>query len=309
MKKVNVSFDDTFDSTGYLFSFAKCLSAAVRHSPYAEFAEDIVASSGFAFRMWVDATLCPSAMSIWEFGMQKPWVENGGLACGYVERLWGAEAVEEERRLAAVEIIKKSVDSGIAAVGWDISGCEWGLITGYDDESQTFSTLKINNEESTVPYEKLGKLDLPLLSVLTVTGKADNDKSAQQTVADTKKLAALHLQGYEWCKNAKGLEAYKTLVGFISEKYTPDASWNLDYYLGTYAALKWYAQKFFEKYGETQLAAFYETIYQAWKRAFDLKTSRDASDVKVKDEIIALLKLAYENEKAAAELMIKSVAP
>lgn len=307
MKNLNVSLNGTFDPTGYLFTFAKSLSAALRHSVYADFADDIIASSGFAFRMWVNAALCPSAMSIWEFKMQKPWVENGGLACDYVERLWGADAVEKERRLAAVKMIKTSIDNGVAAIGWDISGCEWGLLTGYDDERAVFSTLKTNWAQAEVPYEKLGKLEMPILSVLTVTGKTE--KSEKQIVSDTKKLAALHLSGYEWCENAKGLEAYAALMRFISEKYTPDATWNVDYYLGTYASLKWYAFKFFEKYGETKLAALYGEVFGGWKEAFDIKTNRDISEPSARNAVLELLEKARQNESAAAEIMAKSIAP
>ena len=88
MKKLDVTWEGVADSTGYLFSFAKSLAAAVRHSPWPEYAEDIVATSGFAFRMWVTADLCQSATSIWDFESQKPWVENGGLTCEYVGRYW-----------------------------------------------------------------------------------------------------------------------------------------------------------------------------------------------------------------------------
>ena len=86
MKKLNISWEGIHDSTGYLFSFAKSLACAVKNSPWQEYAEDIVATSGFAFRMWVSADLCPSATSIWEFDKQKPWVESGGLPCDYVGR-------------------------------------------------------------------------------------------------------------------------------------------------------------------------------------------------------------------------------
>ena len=66
MKNLSVTFAGTTDPTGYLFSFAKCLSAALRCSRFADFADDAVAASGFAFRMWVDGgSLCPSATSIW----------------------------------------------------------------------------------------------------------------------------------------------------------------------------------------------------------------------------------------------------
>ena len=60
MKKLDVTWNDVHDSTGYLFSFAKSLSCAVKNSPYSELSEDIVATSGFAFRMWISADLCPS---------------------------------------------------------------------------------------------------------------------------------------------------------------------------------------------------------------------------------------------------------
>src|ERR1035437_1115747 len=111
MKKLNITWDGVKDTTGYLFSFAKSLSAAVKNSPYAELSEDIIATSGFAFRMWVHAELCPSAMSIWAFNKQKSWLESGGLICGYIERMWGQDDIEEARRLEAIELIKKSIDN------------------------------------------------------------------------------------------------------------------------------------------------------------------------------------------------------
>jgi hypothetical protein len=51
MKKLNITWEGVNDTTGYLFSFAKALSCAVKNSPYSELSEDIVATSGFAFRM------------------------------------------------------------------------------------------------------------------------------------------------------------------------------------------------------------------------------------------------------------------
>lgn len=303
MKKLTVSFEGTSDSTGYLFSLAKCLSAALRCSRYAEYADDIVASSGFAFRMWVAPDLCPSATSIWEYRKQKPWVESGGLVCGYVERLWGEDSVEEERRREAVEMIKSSIDQGVAAIAWDVSGCEWGVIDGYEDETQTLHTLKISGEEGQVPYDRLGRLELPILSVLTVRDKAP--KTASQLVDDTKSLAAAHLRGEEWCDNASGLAAYDALTESVGERYTEALSWNLDYYLGTYAALKRYAWKFFEKYGETRLAEGYQAIHEAWQRAYAVKTAKQPLDERGKQEILSLLEKAKALESEMLEALEK----
>ena len=71
MKKLNISWEGVGDTTGYLFSFAKCLSAAVRHSPYHELAEDIVASSGLFFGCGLTQSYV-LVLQVWSF-KRKPW--------------------------------------------------------------------------------------------------------------------------------------------------------------------------------------------------------------------------------------------
>lgn len=294
MKKIEVSFGEVKDTTGYLFSFAKCLSAVLKCSKYKELSEDIVAFSGFAFRMWAEADLCPSAMSIWEFRKQKDWVENGGLICDYEERLWGEDEVEEERRLSAIEKIKRSIDNNVAVVAWDLGDCEWGIITGYDEEAQTLYILKIDGNEGSIQYNQLGRLEVPILSVLTIEGK--RDKQIDDIIKDTKQLAVAHLRGEEWCDNSKGIAAYDTIIDFISSKLTADSVWALEYYLGNYAALKWYAWKFFEKYNEAECAKLYEKVHRLWQKAFDIKCSRNVLDETVGQEIIECLRAAKNEE-------------
>lgn len=295
MKKLNVTWDGVYDSTGYLFSFAKALAAAVKNSPFKDYYEDIIASSGFAFRMWVASDLCPSATSIWAFNEQKSWIESGGITCDYIDRLWGQENIEEERRVTASDMIKMSIDNGIAAISWDIGVPEWGLIIGYDDEKQKYATLSITGEEGEMDYLSLGKREIPILNVLTITGI--NNKSQEDIISDTLKLAKGHLNGEEWCDNKKGLEAYPTLISFFECDFNPDISWNLEYYLGTYAALKWYAWKFFEKYNLMEFSSLYKTVYDSWQKSFELKASTDLSIKENRDAIVKLLKIAEKNEK------------
>ncbi len=301
MKKLDITWNGIKDSTSYLFSFAKSLSAAVKNSPYSELSEDIVATSGFAFRMWVAADLCPSATSIWAFNQQKPWVENGGLLCDYADRMWEQDDIDEERRIAAIDMIKRSIDNGIAAISWDIGVPEWGLIIGYDDKSQKLSTLSVTGEEGEMDFEQLGKREIPILNVLTITGSIN--KSQEAIISDTLKLAKSHLKGEEWCENAKGLEAYAVLEKHFEGDFNPDISWNMEYYLGTYSELKWYAWKFFEKYGLTELSELYKTVYECWKKAFEIKKSTDISVADNRRNILHLLKIAENCEKEAVQLM------
>jgi hypothetical protein len=311
MKRLNITWDGVADPTGYLFSFAKSLSCAVRNSPWSEYAEDIVATSGFAFRMWVSADLCPSATSIWSFDDQKPWVENGGLTCDYTGRYWGQDDIEEQKRQAALTQIKKSIDNGVPAVSWDIGVPEWGLIIGYDDETRNFLTLAISAENADpaspsydgaqMPYNVLGKRELPLLSVLTLTGASGKPQS--EILKDTIRLALGHLRGDEWCENAQGLEAYPALIKHFEADFNPGASWNIEYFLGTFGALKYYAWKYFEKSNQNQLADLYKSVYEAWMEAFQTKTGGDINQPGARGKIASLLKSAYGNERRAAGVM------
>lgn len=302
MKKMNITWDGIYDSTGYLFSFAKALCCAVKNSPFAEAAEEIVASSGFAFRMWVSPDLCPSATSMWQFDQQKNWVERGGISCQYIERMWGQEDMEEERRQEAVQLIRQSIDRGIPVISWDIVVCEWGLITGYDDESETFAVLPITGQEGEMAYSQLGKREIPILSVLAVTGKAE--QSQEEIVRETLDIAKNHLLGNEWCENACGLAAYPALVKHLeSEEAEMACSWNMEYFLGTYAPLKWYAWKFFERHGLQELASLYHSVYENWQKAFEMKKFLDLSDRQNRQAVAELLKQAEVWEKQAVDRM------
>lgn len=302
MKKLNVTWDGVFDSTGYLFSFAKSLSCAVKNSPFAELAEDIVASSGFAFRMWVSPDLCPSATSIWQFSLQESGVQNGGLCCMYIERLWNQDDIEEIRRKEALALIRQSIDRGIPAISWDIGVCEWGLIIGYDEESEKLAVLPITGQEGEMDYAQLGKRELPILSVLTLVGK--NDIPEDALLSRTLAIVKDHLLGKEWCDNASGLAAYPALISHLEGENSELAcSWNLEYFLGTYAPLKWYAWKFFERHGAQELAALYQSVYENWQKAFEMKKTLDMAAPENRQAMAELLRQAEAKERQAVEQM------
>lgn len=80
-------------------------------------------------------------------------------------------------------------------------------------------------------------------------------------------------------------------------------SGNLEYALGTFGALKWYAWKFFEKYGETELAGLYKTVYESWQQTFELKKTADMSSAENRNAASELLKKARECENAALQIL------
>ncbi len=299
MKKLTVTWDGIQDSTGYLHSFAKCLYATVKYSPWSVYAEDILAISGFAFRMWVDAELCPSSTSNWDWNSLKRWVEQAGFTCAYTEGGWAQENVETLNQ--AIEQITTSIDKGLPAIVWCITIPEWGLITGYDEVMRNFDTLAAFHGKGTLPYDQLGKGAIPILSVLTITGHTNISYADMLRV--TLNSAIAHLKGEEYCDNPSGLNAYSALIQQLEPGYNPDLSWNLEYLIGTYGALKYYAWKYFDKEGLTELARLYFNIHQAWVESFKIKKLEDTNNALVRSRIVSLLRCAYKKEAMALKIM------
>ncbi len=193
---------------------------------------------------------------------------------------------------------------------------EWGLITGYDDETQEFATLAINEKDADptggltddlhkpdlhMPYDKLGKREIPILSVLTFTGKSDKPQDA--ILYETTKLAGFHLEGGEYCENASGLEAYPALIRHLQNDFHMALSWNMEYFLGTFEALKYHAWKYFERTRQLKLSELYRAVYDEWQESFRIKTTKDISRLEVRERIALLLKSAQEDEMTAVQLM------
>ena len=77
----------------------------------------------------------------------------------------------------------------------------------------------------------------------------------------------------------------------------------MEYFLGTYAPLKWYAWKFLENHGAQELAALYKSVYENWQKAFEGKKSLDLSLQENRQTIAELLRQAEAWEREAVERM------
>lgn len=303
MKNLNLSWKDGIeDTTGLLLSFSKALGLAVTMGLSKQAAEDITATSGFAFRMWVDENkLNPDSMVSWRIDKQKIWIENGGLACNYVGRCKGQGEMEEEKRKEAEKIIIESIDKGIPVVAWKICGEEWGLITGYDDVNRNYDTLLVTGDTKRMSFDSLGNDLESFMSVLTVKGKID--KTDKEILMGTLKIAVEHLNGEEECDYVTGLNAYPALLKFFNESYDEGLNWNMEYHLGTFTALKYYAYRYFSKYEVEELKDLYQLIYEKWKAAFDHIRFKDISDEGYRSIAVGYLKEAYKAESKALGVM------
>lgn len=290
------------ETTGFLHTFASSLLGVLSVAPFATDPDDSVATTGFAFRIWIDAKeFCPSAMSIWNYGLMPKGVRNAGYACTYDSRLWGETAVELERRQQAHAHIKASIDRGIPAIAWDLGVAEWGLIVGYDDTRMQYAYIDVTGE-GMLDYDKLGQREIPILSVLTVTDKIPVDKTEQ--LESTLRIAASHARGGEPCDNASGLAAYDALLD-LCQQDVQENDWSWQYTLGTFCDLRYFAWQYLQKAAaaDPSLAAAagrYHDVYAAWRQAYDAHASKLTSAEK-REAIHGQMKKAAAAERSGIE--------
>lgn len=157
----------------------------------------LMGTSAFAFRIWINKIMCPSAMSIFKWSViLTEAVEQTGFHCVYIDRMWDEDDKEQEKREQARAEIIKRIDLGIPAIAWDVAKAEWGLITGYDNEKQLYSTLTYEGKPSSLPFSRLGKNGIDVLSV-TIPSEP-NERNRENVILNSLEAAVAHAEQKEW---------------------------------------------------------------------------------------------------------------
>ena len=244
---------------GIYHSFVAGLASALNHVKGELDPVWLMGSSAFAFRIFINEVMCPSAMSVFNWSYILPEaVRQAGYDCIYVSRMWEEVRQEKEKREQAHAAIVEGIGRGVPAVVWDIAGCEWGLIIGYDQEKRTYQTLTHRGKPSSLSFEKLGKNGIDVLSVI-IPGEP-NRRNRDEVILNSLKAAVAHAEQKEWMDRPKyqyGLPAFD-LWALLLERWTllleagkdpkipadmPDFS---KYYAGHHYSARCYARDYLE---------------------------------------------------------------
>jgi hypothetical protein len=209
----------------------------------------VMGTSGFAFRIWVSKLLCPSAMSVFDWASILPEaVEQNGFHARHLSRFWGEGDEEEERCEEARKAIISAVDQGIPAIAWDVANCEWGLIVGYNLETQEYQAL--TNEgwpEVQLPFSQLGQREIKILSVI-IPG-SPNERSRDVVIRRSLEIAVDHAEQREWLDRPDyqdGILAFE-LWASVLEQGQPSELKNAWYYAAHYYGARCYAHQYIQK--------------------------------------------------------------
>jgi hypothetical protein len=215
-------------------------------------------SSAFAFRIFVNEVLCPSAMSMFNWTAVLPEViEQAGYRCDYTSRMWDENSKEKQRRGQAHGRIIRAIDNGIPAVVWDVADVEWGLIVGYNDDKKEYNTLTHTGQPSVLPYAKLGRNGIDILSVAIPL--RPNSRRTDEIIHNSLRAAVDHADQKEWIderpKYQNGLAAFD-LWATVLEKWAKivkaekadnigtDISFCALYYASHYYSARSYAREY-----------------------------------------------------------------
>jgi hypothetical protein len=219
----------------------------------------LMGSSAFAFRIFINETFCPSAMSIFEWSATLPEAAlQYGHKCDYYSRMWDEEDKEAKRRKEAHEAIVTAIDNNIPTVVWDIKNTEWGLIVGYDDNQRKYDCMTNQGMFSFLDYRKLGQNGINILSV-TIPGEA-NSRDRDETIRNSLKAAVAHAEQKEWNKRPEyqdGLPAFDLWAllfdrwailtkGGKAENLPKNISLFAKYYAGHYYSARCYARDYLD---------------------------------------------------------------
>ena len=247
----------------------------------------LMGTSAFAFRIFINEVMCPSAMSVFDWSTVLPEaIEQYGYGCVYMSRLWDEDDKEEERREAARTAIVEGIDRGAPAIVWDIGGHEWGLIVGYDENKHMYDTLTHRGESSSLPFEKLGRNGIDILSV-AIPGER-NGRSREEVVLRSLKAAIAHAEQKEWIDRPDyqdGLPAYDLwallynrwaliLAHGKADKIPPDIPRHAAYYAAHYYSARCYARDYLSSIANgseplRRAAASYEAVASQLKPVWD----------------------------------------
>lgn len=263
---------------GIYHSFMKSLATVIF---YIEGEVDpvwLMGCSGFAFRIWVNEVMCPSAMSVFNFStVLTAAIEQAGYQAIYISRYWDESDLDSKRRAEAHGAILEGIDRGVPAIVWDVADAEWGLITGYDLNKNIYQTLTHIGKSHSMPFEKLGRNGIDILSV-TIPG-AKNKINRDEIIKNALNTAVSHAGQKEWTDRPKyqnGLLAYDLWASLFEkwamivragkEKNISSEIWNFArYYAGHYYSARCYAREFLKSIANknealSQAAACYEKV-------------------------------------------------
>ncbi|MFH2055332.1 MAG: hypothetical protein ABIJ61_05195, partial [bacterium] len=107
------------------------------------------------------------------------------------------------------QAILEAVDKGRPVVVWNVAAPEWGVVIGDDNGAEHYDVLDHLGQPSSLPYAKLGRNGIDILSVLILGDRSG--RTREEIVRRSLEAEVRHARGQEWLERPEyqdGLAAF-----------------------------------------------------------------------------------------------------
>jgi hypothetical protein len=212
----------------------------------------------------------------------------------------------------AVRLIRDSIQRGVPIIMWEPLNPEFGIIYGYNDESQMLSVVDAT-KEGEIPFNRIGRgPDTPEFFVLSVSEVVEND-ARERNKGTLDLILKYGLQdAHDFWEFTTGLPAYETWIKAFNNKSVDiqGNAFNIQVLMNARHAAVRFLDKFKNEFKEdnyhTELIeksknAFSEVanLYNKLEKLFLFPDGGYPSESKVGNEAISILQQIKEVEKSA----------
>ncbi|KRF10224.1 hypothetical protein ASG89_01425 [Paenibacillus sp. Soil766] len=284
---------------------------------------DVMGLTGHAFRLNIDPT---------EVNVAGPTSFPGGYILrrnlcnlGYTSNMGEASTpVSPDKLEQTIALIQRSVEKGFPAIAFDLFIPEFGLIYGYDDETQMLNAKDVS-QEGTISYADFGRPKIPVLFLVTIEDSLPHSKYEMLRMALD--MIVDHARGREWTYNfkdryAQGLKGYDAWIQ-VMENRTADEFGNA-YNIAVAADAREFAVQFLREMSikwdgsnvvertvrskAAEAATHYESVAEALsglREMFPFPEGGKPKDTIIANTAIELLISAREAETKGVEVLEK----
>jgi RNA polymerase sigma factor (sigma-70 family) len=123
---------------------------------------DIFAATGHAFRFHTTDDLGISGPYSYDWTSSVlSGLENLGLSAK-VHGGPGYQLKHPDELTACMEDIFHALEEGIPVISWGLNNAEFGLITGFNDKTKSWTIFDTSTNRKKLPYNKLGRIQFPM---------------------------------------------------------------------------------------------------------------------------------------------------
>ncbi|MGM0883254.1 MAG: RNA polymerase sigma factor [Bacillota bacterium] len=232
---------------------------------------DVFAATGHAFRFHAapDLGISGPYSYDWTASVSSGW-SNLGLSVT-VHGGPGFQLEQPDDLTACMDDILHALEEGMPVISWGLNNAEFGLITGFDDYTNSWTILDTSSSCKKLPYNKLGRIRLPMEWFVAIPRKSRSSGHHINPISSILLQAVSNIRGIDKQEinySVSGTAAYRLWIDSFHRQQSIDPL-SVAYNIAVVAESRLHAARFLRKLsgGNPQGRTLSESVLSATTHA------------------------------------------